>query len=949
MDNKISGEISAFINKYHLFDGEYYRIKYLPEEQYNYEKLLAHYFEIGASYGYKPHPLINIRYVTEKYNIRENENVLIYFFYHYKHIDTLHPIFDERYYKNKYREELKAYKLTPLLHYFSEGYKNNYQPSVYFDPIYYLVINKDLNININLARHFLVHSIVDWQVAHMSRNPAWWFNLGFYLDKYSIEPYEDVISHYYCEGIDNNYSPNYIFSNISIAGGASLKKRGIERKINNIIKHTEIPNIFSGDYYLQLYPDLRKEEVNPLRHFIAHGYEEKRAHYKPPLLKGVCMVTPDAVGPIKNGGIGTACYNYAISLAKAGIKTTLLFTGPMELNNLRSIQDKYSRYGIYFDMLSRLYDIPTTIHGLSSHLITSIKVCEFLSQNAFSHIIFQDWFANGFWAIREKRLGRKFNNTHISLICHSPTQWQDEGMHYFPVDVWNNSLLRWAEKETIKNVDTVICPSKHMSKWLSEHNYEINGECKILPYTYNFGSEVKQKHVDNKMVNLAFFGRLEKRKGIDIFINAIKKLDSDSIKKIGKISFLGKHAYADGISSITLLDDFKRLVDIDIDIINNFSESEAIKYLIDNNSIAVIPSTLDNLPLVVIESISFGIPLIASNVGGIPEMLSDDQLFECNENSLAEKITKVINNEINFGNYKYSKKDAENNWVNFCAEVNCKNTKKTRVIKSVNIYKNNISPGISVCIPYFNHGKYLQKLINHLNQQTMLPNEIIIVNDGSSDEFSIEAIRNIDNFKSIVKIKVLNTINSGPGPARNHAVKNSNYNYIVFLDADNLPKNDFIKSLYNCIEYSNYDVIYASFDHFDSGDNEDDKDIIKEKYVPLANYLEGSILDNRLGDSCMIIKKSVYQQLGGFDEDRSMHEDWHFGIKLLLKGYNASSLYESLMLYRKSDKSRSTEINKKRYMHYSKILQLFFDAPDDVKNSLLERLVWMNDRYYRNL
>ncbi len=65
----------------------------------------------------------------------------------------------------------------------------------------------------------------------------------------------------------------------------------------------------------------------------------------------VCIATPDIVGPVKTGGIGTHCFHLARLLAENGIDTTILFTGPVSPADFAKWQVYYRKMGIAFHAL----------------------------------------------------------------------------------------------------------------------------------------------------------------------------------------------------------------------------------------------------------------------------------------------------------------------------------------------------------------------------------------------------------------------------------------------------------------------------------------------------------------------------------------------------------------------------------------------------------------------
>ena len=99
---------------------------------------------------------------------------------------------------------------------------------------------------------------------------------------------------------------------------------------------------------------------------------------------------------------------------------------------------------------------------------------------------------------------------------------------------------------------------------------------------------------------------------------------------------------------------------------------------------------------------------------------------------------------------------------------------------------------VSVIVPVYNVGKYLEECLNSIINQTYKNIEMVIVNDGSTDNSLdiIEKFKNKDN-----RIKLINQINKGVSVARNIGLLNSTGNYIFFVDPDDYIEIDCINKL----------------------------------------------------------------------------------------------------------------------------------------------------------
>lgn len=93
----------------------------------------------------------------------------------------------------------------------------------------------------------------------------------------------------------------------------------------------------------------------------------------------------------------------------------------------------------------------------------------------------------------------------------------------------------------------------------------------------------------------------------------------------------------------------------------------------------------------------------------------------------------------------------------------------------------NVQPLVSICIPAYNCASYIKYTLESVFKQSYSNIEIIVVDDGSSDE-TLDILRTVEN----EKLKLFSIANSGAAAARNLAYKKSNGTFIKFLDADDI-------------------------------------------------------------------------------------------------------------------------------------------------------------------
>lgn len=211
----------------------------------------------------------------------------------------------------------------------------------------------------------------------------------------------------------------------------------------------------------------------------------------------------------------------------------------------------------------------------------------------------------------------------------------------------------------------------------------------------------------------------------------------------------------------------------------------------------------------------------------------------------------------------------------------------------------------SVIIPLYNKEAFIKDTLKSVINQTYTDFEIIIVNDGSTDNSYIIASTFDDG-----RIHILNQQNQGLCASRNNGIKKAKGKFIAFLDADDLWMEDFLQTIYNLIK------IYK--DHYVFATNV--KLLPPNKIPNLAAYpLEQehikvikdyfSRCKNILGPSSLVVNKSIFEQVGYFDETINYGEDDDFYIRCF-SIYNLIYYKDYKTYYRTGIQNQLTAPNK---------------------------------------
>ena len=197
---------------------------------------------------------------------------------------------------------------------------------------------------------------------------------------------------------------------------------------------------------------------------------------------------------------------------------------------------------------------------------------------------------------------------------------------------------------------------------------------------------------------------------------------------------------------------------------------------------------------------------------------------------------------------------------------------------------------LSVIMPCFNHGKYIQEALDSIKKDPIpYVYEVIIVDDGSTDN---DTLLKLDELKTL-GYKVIHQQNAGPAAARNKAIENSNGKYILPLDADNMITAEYINTGIAILEKGEYQIVYCSPVFF--GDMVKGVRTFKSKPFDISDLLEANYIDN-----CTVFLKEVWLKNKGYDVNIPYygHEDWEFWINAYVNGFKFYFIKEKLFYYR---------------------------------------------------
>lgn len=201
-------------------------------------------------------------------------------------------------------------------------------------------------------------------------------------------------------------------------------------------------------------------------------------------------------------------------------------------------------------------------------------------------------------------------------------------------------------------------------------------------------------------------------------------------------------------------------------------------------------------------------------------------------------------------------------------------------MKPIKSWRNISLPKISVVIPTFNRCESLKKAVQSVLEQTFCDYEIVIVNDGSTDQTAAYLDSLIRKYPQISIVSF--NENRGGNYARNEGIRKSSGELIAFLDDDDYFVPDKLEKAVSILRQTNIDLLYSAKNIYSPS----------RKYVRYSykkprfnNPLKSIMIDNFIGStSAVIVKKSRLDAVGGFDPCLPALQDYDLYIRLISAG-----------------------------------------------------------------
>lgn len=594
----------------------------------------------------------------------------------------------------------------------------------------------------------------------------------------------------------------------------------------------------------------------------------------------VAIVTEEIIGPVRNGGIASTYYHLAKGLAAQGHEVHVLFLkGPV-------VQDETPEFWV-----ARYQEFGVTLHYLSvsetplwcaspAWQRRYATAYEWLrDQEPFDVVHTSEWRGGMVYALMAKRLGLAFRDTLFLVKTSSPHIWN---RHYQMLPITDTNLVAaaYAEQKCVELADVVIGGSAHLLSFMERVGYRLpTTNVFVQPNIVDFSNVPvidgrpgpPRQHGDVvKSRDLVFFGRLEARKGIEVFCNAIDLLHErgeipDSVTFLGKWG--GRLPAQGGMTPEDYIAQKAETWECPVTTVTDKNQPEALTFLTERDLIAVMPSLIENSTMAVYETLEQRVAFIATSVGGTPELIAERDhavcLVEPTAQDLADRLTVALRDGQVIAHPQFSNDANLDVWYGFHAylgaliEEHGRTEAVARLIEGVD-RPADMAESVSY-VTLVRRGDALDELVKACH--TEAPDELVLGYTDVSVRSAIERVR-AQLEQVCPAVTVVNCLGQTSGTALNTLVAAQTSDAMLVADGLSvLPQFGFFPAARQALSHRPSTLFTTFFSTDDAMVG-----------MPLGGDVASQVLTSRAyGGEVIALRKELFDVIGGFEPYDARH------------------------------------------------------------------------------
>ncbi len=231
---------------------------------------------------------------------------------------------------------------------------------------------------------------------------------------------------------------------------------------------------------------------------------------------------------------------------------------------------------------------------------------------------------------------------------------------------------------------------------------------------------------------------------------------------------------------------------------------------------------------------------------------------------------------------------------------------------------------VSIVVTCYNYARYLSACLESIAKQTYRDFEVILVDDGSTDDTEAVARKWLDDPR--LKIRYVKQVNAGQASAKNHGIRLAAGEFIAFLDADDTWVDSKLEKQLPLFDGDGMGVVYSRGDQMDAEGRSLPPHPAVGPWAPhKGNLTEYLIFENIVPFSSVVARKEVFEKVGCFKEHLAMAIDWDLWLRVSLH-YQFDFVDEVLFHYRVGHADQMSKNLSVRHRCCDRIMEEFLAA-----------------------
>ena len=661
----------------------------------------------------------------------------------------------------------------------------------------------------------------------------------------------------------------------------------------------------------------------------------------------VAIVTEEIIGPVRNGGIASTYYHLAKGLAAQGHEVHVLFLkGPVVQDETPEFWvTRYAEFGVTLHYLD-VSETPVWCASPNWQRRYASAYDWLRDQEPFDVVHTSEWRGGLVYALMAKRLGLAFRDTLFLVKTSSPHIWN---RHYQMLPITDTNLVAaaYAEQKCVELADVVIGGSAHLLSFMERIGYRLpETNVFVQPNIVDFSNVpvidnrpgLPRQHGDVvKSRDLVFFGRLEARKGIEIFCNAIDLLHErgeipDSVTFLGKWG--GKLPAQGGMTPEDYLAEKAETWECPVVTVTGKNQPEALTFLTERDLIAVMPSLIENSTMAVYETLEQRVPFIATAVGGTPELVAERDhatcLVEPTAQDLADRLAVALREGQAIAHPQFSNDDNLDVWYGFHAylgELIEQHGSTDAVAQIIEGIDKPADPADTISyVALVRRGDSLEDLVKACH--TEAPDELVLGYTDVSVRTALEKVHGLLD-DACPSVTIVNCLGQTAGTALNTLVAAQSSDAMFVADGlSTLPQFGFFAAARQALSHRPSTMFTTFFSTDDA-----------LLGMPLGGDVASQILTSRAyGSEVVALRKELFDVIGGFEPYDVRHGIVHEYVTRATEiGHDLLVLPEQLLAWPAADATGRTFKSDQMYA-YLKAKPLIDASPLSQRKVLLAAL-----------